>query len=211
MNIAFFNKNSCHIPCHIFRKNHSFIGINLINNGRIVPPKNTDKARYKRKSRFTAAFFNGADSGNSAPRTLSAKNVPLARFYGSRRLLSIPSFLLKNNTLPNGRILFLERIAGIEPVTPAWEAGVLPLNYIRICSIIMIPQKICFVKRIPYSPRISPASSSIFGMSASFIADLIVTTVSHRRIFFIFPTISFMHFAALGAHVPFSMMPIVRF
>ena len=25
----------------------------------------------------------------------------------------------------------LERIAGIEPVTPAWEAGVLPLNYIR--------------------------------------------------------------------------------
>ena len=32
---------------------------------------------------------------------------------------------------------FLERIMGIEPTYPAWEAGVLPMNYIRItlCSI----------------------------------------------------------------------------
>ena len=27
----------------------------------------------------------------------------------------------------------LERVKGIEPTRPAWEAGVLPLNYTRIC------------------------------------------------------------------------------
>ena len=28
----------------------------------------------------------------------------------------------------------LERIMGIEPTYPAWEAGVLPMNYIRIAG-----------------------------------------------------------------------------
>lgn len=28
----------------------------------------------------------------------------------------------------------MERMTGIEPAYPAWEAGVLPLNYIRECS-----------------------------------------------------------------------------
>ena len=31
------------------------------------------------------------------------------------------------------RILFLERVMGIEPTRPAWKAGILPLNYTRIC------------------------------------------------------------------------------
>lgn len=53
----FLFKNSCHIPCHIFRKNHSFIRINLINNGRIVPSENADKARYKRKKPLYSGFF----------------------------------------------------------------------------------------------------------------------------------------------------------
>ena len=28
----------------------------------------------------------------------------------------------------------VERIAGVEPVTSAWEANVLPINYIRSCG-----------------------------------------------------------------------------
>lgn len=27
---------------------------------------------------------------------------------------------------------FQERITGIEPASPAWEAGILPMNYIRM-------------------------------------------------------------------------------
>lgn len=33
-----------------------------------------------------------------------------------------------------GRQKLLERMAGIEPAQPAWKAGVLLLNYIRICA-----------------------------------------------------------------------------
>ncbi len=29
----------------------------------------------------------------------------------------------------------MERVMGIEPTRPAWKAGILPLNYTRICSI----------------------------------------------------------------------------
>ena len=29
------------------------------------------------------------------------------------------------------RTLAMERMTGIEPALPAWEAGVLPMNYIR--------------------------------------------------------------------------------
>ena len=29
----------------------------------------------------------------------------------------------------------MERVAGIEPVCPAWEAGVLPLNYTRLVTV----------------------------------------------------------------------------
>lgn len=28
--------------------------------------------------------------------------------------------------------ILLERVGGIEPLYPAWEAGVLPLNYTRV-------------------------------------------------------------------------------
>ena len=31
-----------------------------------------------------------------------------------------------------GRGFYLERMMGIEPTQPAWEAGVLPLNYTRL-------------------------------------------------------------------------------
>lgn len=38
----------------------------------------------------------------------------------------------KRKTDPFGVCLSVERMKGIEPSTPAWEAEVLPLNYIRI-------------------------------------------------------------------------------
>ena len=28
-----------------------------------------------------------------------------------------------------------QRITGIEPASPAWEAGILPMNYIRVCLV----------------------------------------------------------------------------
>ena len=31
-------------------------------------------------------------------------------------------------------IAFLKQITGIEPASPAWEAGVLPMNYICVYS-----------------------------------------------------------------------------
>ena len=30
------------------------------------------------------------------------------------------------------KLLFLERMMGVEPTLPAWEAEVLPMNYIRV-------------------------------------------------------------------------------
>ena len=29
----------------------------------------------------------------------------------------------------------MERVMGIEPTRPAWKAGILPLNYTRICGL----------------------------------------------------------------------------
>jgi hypothetical protein len=48
----------------------------------------------------------------------------------------------------------MERMTGIEPALPAWEAGVLPLNHIRIESALkvdsnIIQEKRYFVKRFP--------------------------------------------------------------
>lgn len=39
----------------------------------------------------------------------------------------------------------LERMKGVEPSCPAWEAGVLPMNYTRISYFIMIsyPARFC--------------------------------------------------------------------
>ena len=48
------------------------------------------------------------------------------------RSRSIPMMFFKNqNKRPAGR-LFLERVMGIEPTSTAWEAVVLPMNYIRV-------------------------------------------------------------------------------
>jgi hypothetical protein len=38
----------------------------------------------------------------------------------------------KEKRISTGALLVLERVKGIEPSRPAWEAGVLPLNYTRI-------------------------------------------------------------------------------
>ncbi len=44
---------------------------------------------------------------------------------------SIP-LIAKKKTRPIGLVFFLERMRGIEPPLSAWEAGVLPMNYIRV-------------------------------------------------------------------------------
>ena len=40
--------------------------------------------------------------------------------------------MMKTCLLYTSRVVLLERVAGIEPATSAWEADVLPLNYTRI-------------------------------------------------------------------------------
>ena len=42
-----------------------------------------------------------------------------------------PPGLLHKKTRPLGVCFFVERMRGIEPPLSAWEAGVLPMNYIR--------------------------------------------------------------------------------
>ena len=54
----------------------------------------------------------------------------------SRRVIhsrsrSTPS-RIKTTAHPKGEPLFLERMMGVEPTLPAWEAEVLPMNYIRV-------------------------------------------------------------------------------
>ena len=44
------------------------------------------------------------------------------------------------------RLAFLERVTGIEPARPAWKAGILPLNYTRDFSLIILPQLKAVVK-----------------------------------------------------------------
>ena len=44
---------------------------------------------------------------------------------------SIP-LIAKKKTRPIGLVFVLERMRGIEPPLSAWEAGVLPMNYIRV-------------------------------------------------------------------------------
>ena len=45
----------------------------------------------------------------------------------------------------------MERITGVEPASSAWEADVLPMNYIRIITIIYlfftIVNSVCVIKR----------------------------------------------------------------
>ena len=38
---------------------------------------------------------------------------------------------MANEKAPEGPLMFLERVKGIEPSYEAWEAAVLPLNYTR--------------------------------------------------------------------------------
>ena len=39
--------------------------------------------------------------------------------------------MVNQKRCPPPKALELERVTGIEPAPPAWEAGVLPLNYTR--------------------------------------------------------------------------------
>ena len=52
---------------------------------------------------------------------------------------------------------FLEQATGIEPAAPAWEAGVLPLDYIRtVYMIIALIYTVCQEFFIEFRPTKSP-------------------------------------------------------
>ncbi len=75
----------------------------------------------------------GADDGSRPPlrrRPGRGENVPPARFLTP---LPFDSLRNKNNSPARwAKLLFLERMMGVEPTLPAWEAEVLPMNYIRV-------------------------------------------------------------------------------
>ena len=63
---------------------------------------------------------------------------------------ALASFLLNMRNPPEtlrfrGKFSKKKQIAGIEPVSPAWEASVLPMNY--ICMSVSITQTLRFEKR----------------------------------------------------------------
>ena len=113
-----------------------------------IPYDNT----FKRKNAPTRHFSFGADEGKQ-PASQSAVLRSPADACGSldQRLLgsppdslatplpsqaSIPSIVLPKEKMPLQGIFLLEQMKGIEPSTAAWEAAVLPLNYIcaAICT-----------------------------------------------------------------------------
>ena len=59
-------------------------------------------------------------------------NEELSRHF-SAYLTPLPfdSLDAKQKNRPGGRFFCLERMMGVEPTLSAWEAGVLPMNYIR--------------------------------------------------------------------------------
>ena len=59
------------------------------------------------------------------------------------------------------KCFFLERVTGIEPAWPAWEAGVLPLDYTRV-PVYYIPNLPFCQYRIEKKPGVSVAPSPSF-------------------------------------------------
>lgn len=67
---------------------------------------------------------------------------------------------IKSRSGISERLNYLERITGIGPAASAWEADVLPLNYIRVRIIIHYRTRI--VKRIFYYDRGQVNGASLF-------------------------------------------------
>ena len=69
-------------------------------------------------------------------------------FYGALAGTRTPDLLLRRQLLYPPELqthIKLERVMGIEPTQPAWKAGILPLNYTRIATLILALHS-CFVK-----------------------------------------------------------------
>jgi hypothetical protein len=77
-------------------------------------------------------------SVNNAVRTISYSSSKQVDAPGKRIRHTTPAF--PSSTFPFQKAkkplisqgFHMERVMGIEPTPPAWEAGVLPLNYTRI-------------------------------------------------------------------------------
>ena len=70
--------------------------------------------------------------------------APLALAFAGRRVDSHQKII---SGCPFGQPEIMEQMMGIEPTRPAWEAGVLPLNYIRILKCLhSIPHSMAKVK-----------------------------------------------------------------
>ena len=80
-----------------------------------------------------------------------------------------------STTEPHGHACeFVERVKGIEPSWPAWEAEVLPLNYACV-YLLIIAQQVSFVNRILSNSRFFHTSQSVT-VSSSRYEDMVSAT-----------------------------------
>ena len=75
----------------------------------------------------------------------------------------------EKRTYKKVRPLILEQMTGIEPACPAWEAGVLPLNY--ICTVTIL-----------YNHRPVLSRAAIKNSQAGSVPDIVAATCGRHRI-----------------------------
>lgn len=81
-------------------------------------------------ARFCGNFARSAKS--NCHQGNSRKNAPAMSACPSQRRGRAPLRLTKMSRQSRDIFVKLERIMGVEPTTSAWEANVLPINYIRV-------------------------------------------------------------------------------
>ena len=120
-------------------------------------------------------------------RRLSSHSAHSARFHFSNRFLEVTIFQTKDAKKQN---------------TP---------GAVLLFRIIQLPYNMSCVRGKIRIYASSPASFRSCSLFAPFTAERTVTVVSVNVMSLLFSNIPFITLAAIGAHEPFSIMPMVRF
>ena len=83
---------------------------------------------------MAVGFIGGIKEPGRVPRFLLFIEKTRYKCRSSVVMIKNKSPIVETNALTTG--LFVERMTGIEPAYSAWEADVLPLNYIRDCKLL---------------------------------------------------------------------------
>ena len=109
-----------------------------------APDKSSGKRKQKVHIEYDLVGYIPVDELIKAeqawPKSCLFQKIRILLFYDHRALRGAFLFLVKQQSCLPFRAesgFILERAAGIEPVTSAWEADILPLNYARITALFM--------------------------------------------------------------------------